>query len=98
MITGLYAAIAGLMLIFLSVRVVGHRRGKKISVGTGGDAPLERAMRVQANFTEYVPLTLILMGIAELNGFPAFGVHAAGLVMLIARGLHFVGFSSDTGP
>ncbi len=98
MVTGLYAAIAALMLVFVSARVIGQRRSQKVSVGTGGNPGVERAMRVQGNFTEYVPLTLILLGLAELNGLQGIWVHALGATMIFARMLHFIGFSSENGP
>ncbi len=98
LITGLYAGLAGMFLVFLSIRVVGHRRSKKISVGASGDAEMERAMRTQANFVEYTPLALIMLGVSELNGLPAFGVHLLGGAWIVARIAHFIGFSSVSGP
>ena len=38
-------------------------------------AAASRAMRVHANFAEYVPLALILVAFAELQGQPAAFVH-----------------------
>ena len=97
-ITALYAAISALILVYLSFRVVVARRGEKVSVGTGGSARVERAMRTQANFTEYIPLTLLLIAGAELNGLPSMGVHGLGIAMVLARLMHFIGFSSESGP
>ncbi len=98
MITGIYAAVAAIILVYLSTRVIGLRRGKKISVGPAGDADMERAMRVQANFVEYTPLALILLAISELNGLPALGVHALGASFILARLIHFLGFRSSEAP
>lgn len=98
MITGLYAAIASLAFIYLSTRVIGIRRGKKISVGPAGDPDLERAIRVHGNFIEYTPITFLLLFIAELNGLPALAVHALGTSFLIARLMHFRGFRNADAP
>ena len=47
-VTALYAGLLGLMLIFLSWRVVRLRRGEKVGMGDGGNKELARAIRVQA--------------------------------------------------
>ncbi|MEM9878793.1 MAG: MAPEG family protein [Pseudomonadota bacterium] len=97
-ITGLYAGLAALFLIFLSVRVIGQRRSGKVSVGTGNNADLERAMRVQANFTEYTPLLLILLGIAELGQLAGPVLHGFGVAIITGRVFHFIGFASPQAP
>ena len=98
MISGLYAAIAGLFLVYLSVRVIIQRRSKRISVGPAGDPEMERAMRVQANFTEYAPIGLLLMIVAELNGLAGLAVHGFGVALIAARFIHFLGFRSAEAP
>lgn len=98
MITGLYAAIATLMLIYLSVRVIKLRFSEQLSVGHGGNTDVERAMRVQANFVEYAPLALFLLAISELNGLPSIAIHGFGIAILFSRILHFFGFSAENAP
>lgn len=98
MVSGLYAAISGLFLVYLSGRVIIQRRGKRISVGPAGDPEMERAMRVQANFTEYAPVALLLLIIAELNGLTGLMVHGFGVTLIAARFIHFLGFRSAQGP
>ena len=98
MITGIYAGIAGLMLIWLSVRVISVRRRTRISVGPAGNDELERAMRVQGNFVEYTPLTLILILAIEMMGFSAIAVHIFGATLIAARLIHFLGFRSAAAP
>jgi len=96
--TALYAALAAFGLIFLSVRVIRHRRDGRISVGHQGNADLERAMRVHANFTEYTPLALLLLALAELQGLPDAFVHLLGALLLAGRLMHFLGFRSSDAP
>ncbi len=96
-ITAFYAGLAGLLLIVLSVRVMRLRRARRVGILDGGDPELGRAMRVQGNFTEYVPIVLILMALIEGNGGHAAVVHAIGVILVLARVLHAQGLSSSAG-
>lgn len=98
MIVGLYAALSAFFLIFLSFRVIGMRRQHRVSVGSGDNPHLERAIRVHANFVEYTPLTLILLAVAEMQGLPVWAVHLFGITLVAARLTHFVGFRSAEAP
>ncbi len=91
-ITPIYAGILGLMLVFLSLRVVQRRRSARVSVGDGNDRDLIKRMRVQGNLTEYAPLGLILLWMAEAQGMPGWLVHAFGVTLVSGRILHAVGF------
>lgn len=97
MITGLYAGLCGLLLLVLTSRVVQRRLKAQIGLGTGGDADLERRVRVHANFVEYAPLALILLYLVEQSGAGAAYVHAFGATFVIARVLHAVGLSASAG-
>lgn len=87
-ITGLYAGLAGLMLIVLSVRVIQVRRARGFSSGDGGDAELKRRVRAHGNFCEYTPLALILLAGVEGAGSPAWFVHGLGICLLAGRASH----------
>jgi uncharacterized membrane protein YecN with MAPEG domain len=94
-ITALYGGLLGLLGIAIAV-VVGRVRGATgISIGDGGNIELIVAMRRQANFVEFVPLSLILIGLLELNGVGSIAIHALGAGLLIARLCHAIGFRSD---
>ena len=80
--TALYAGILALLLMYLSFGVIKLRKSARISIGDGGDEALRRAMRVQANCAEYVPISLILIGLIEANGLPFWLVHALGIVLV----------------
>ena len=89
-ITSLYAAIFGLILVPITM-AVGLRRVKtRVAFLDGGDETLLRRIRSHANFLEYVPLALLLMGLAELNAASAGYMHAAGATLLASRMLHYV--------
>ncbi len=61
----LYAALLGFLLVYLSIRVIRLRRRLEVAIGAGGEAAIERAARVQANFSEYLPIALILLLLAS---------------------------------
>ena len=92
-ITPVYAALFALFFVALSLRVIRFRRSARISLGDGGDEELRRRTRVHANFAEYVPLTLLLMALAELQGQPGWSIHAIGALLAIGRLAHAYGVS-----
>lgn len=94
-ITLLYGGLLGLWFMVLSVRVI-QGRGKGFHLGDGGDAQMLRLMRGHANFAEYVPLTLLLIGMLEMSGTPALWIHALGASLLLGRLLHGYAFCFHT--
>ncbi len=90
-VTTLYAGLLGLFSLGLSSWVVVQRGRRKVMSGDKGDPIMANAMRTHANFVEYVPLLLILMGLAEVNGLGSTWLHVSGLTLLVARGLHAFG-------
>ena len=92
-VTPIYAALLAVLCIVLCFRVISVRRGEQISLGDGGNPALRARIRVQANFTEYVPLTLLLILLIELQGGSAIILHALGLMLLVGRVSHSVGLS-----
>lgn len=95
-VTALYAGILGLISLGVSFSA-GSLRGKKnIVLGDGGDRGLLLAMRRHANFVEYVPLALILIGLLELNGVNHTAIHALGASLVVARLAHAFGINADT--
>ena len=95
-ITSLYAAILAVVFVYLSLRVISVRRGGKISLGTGGNADLEKRIRTHGNFAEYAPIALILMAALELNSAPAWQLHTVGALIVIGRLCHPIGMQG--GP
>jgi uncharacterized membrane protein YecN with MAPEG domain len=69
----------------------------QVGLGTGDNRELERAVRIHGNFAEYVPLALVLLVIYEMGGAPAWAVHLAGAVLLVARLLHAFGLTQSSG-
>lgn len=97
MITGLFAALFALAQIGLSLLIVRSRAEHKISLGDGGVPRLQALTRVHGNFTETVPLALILMALAELGGAPFAAVYGMGLLMVASRMFHAHGLLTPPG-
>lgn len=87
-VTGFYAAIIGFMLIYLSVRTVCARRQYGFGIGDGNNLTMKRIVRAQANFTEYAPIFLILLGYGEINGLHSALVNVLGFVFIVGRAMH----------
>ena len=85
-VTPIYAGILAILFFVLSLRVVAVRG--RVSLGDGGDPLVLRRMRGHANFAEYVPFILLMMGILELSHFSIYFLHGAGIVLVVARLLH----------
>ena len=96
-ITALYGGLCALLVIALAFNVVKFRRGKKVGIGTGGDKAGAVAVRAHANAIEYIPLALILMLVAEINGLSAVWLHCLGGALVLGRILHAVGFVAGKG-
>lgn len=92
-VTTVYAALLGLLLVYLSLRVSQNRRRARISLGLGEDAELERAARAHGNFVEYVPLALILIMLLEQETAQSWIVHVLGAALLAGRVLHAIGMN-----
>lgn len=93
MLTPIYAALLAILFMLLSFRTIQLRRQYRTSLGGGQQPLLERAIRVQANFAEYVPYALLLLYFVELQAYPPLLIHLLGLSLLVARLVHAYGVS-----
>ena len=93
LITSIIASALTIILIKLSFAVIGLRRKNKVGLGSGGHAELERAIRAQGNFAEYVPFGIILIACLELNAAPGWLVAIPGITLIIGRLIHAVGIN-----
>ena len=67
-VTAIYAGVLAILVIYLSFRVAMMRRAGGIGIGDGGNSSLSKAIRVQGNAVEYVPLALVLLRTRAHNG------------------------------
>jgi hypothetical protein len=93
LVTSIIAAVLTIIFLRLSFAVIGLRRKNQIGLGTGGHEDLERAIRAQGNFAEYVPLGIILIACLELNGAPWWLVAIPGISLIMGRLIHAVGIN-----
>ena len=82
--TMLVAALLGLMKLALGISVTKYRFQHKIMWGDASDDGM-------ANFTEWVPGTLIVLGLIEMMGVSPIIIALLGIMLIVARGLHALG-------
>ena len=88
--TIIFAALFGILHVIFTLRVGGYRFRSKISLGDGGDKELRNRIRAHGNFTENVPIALLLLLLNELNGLAEGTLVILGSVLLVSRLLHYV--------
>ena len=98
MVTTLYAGILGLIYIGLTFYTVAGRLKHRVNLGTGNNENMEKRIRVHGNFVEYVPMALLLMLFAEVEGEAEIVIHVLGVLLVIGRLLHPVGILLQFGP
>jgi len=87
-ITLIFAAALGLLNVWLAIRIIRVRVSHKISLGNGDLPGMEARTRAHANFGEYVPMALILMGLIEMNVGASRWLWGVGALLVVARVLH----------
>ena len=90
-LTPVFAALLALILLFLSLSVIKLRISKKVSLGDGGDPDLQVAIRTHANFTEYVPMSLLLLWFVEAFTYSSNFTFILGCILVVARLAHIIG-------
>lgn len=95
-ITALYALPLAALFLVLWFNVSRTRSAMNVSIGDAGDPVLLRRIRCHGNFVEWVPMVLILMLLAELQGADAIYIHASGALLLLGRLAHPFGLKIDT--
>jgi uncharacterized membrane protein YecN with MAPEG domain len=96
-ITGIYAAVLGVLFVVLRTNVIIERAKTGISILHQDNVVLAEKIRRFGNFTEVVPLALILLAVSENSGVPIYMLHAIGGALLISRILHPFGLDAQNG-
>lgn len=94
-ITGLYVGLTILLAIFLSARVGLYRGKTGISIGDDGNKELALRARHHGNLMETAALTLLAIGVLEINGASATTLHALGGAYILFRVLHPIGLKAE---
>lgn len=90
MITTIYASVLAVFYVAMSVYIIKGRYQYGISLGDGENPDMIRRIRAHANFSEYVPFTLLMMLFAELEGGSVFFMHGLGLMFVTGRVVHAI--------
>jgi uncharacterized protein len=85
------AGAAALINLWLAIRVGQVRTKEKVMIGDGGNENVIRRMRAHANFTEFTPFILILIGAIELATGTSTWLWAVSSLYLVGRLLHAFG-------
>lgn len=94
-ITAVYASLLALFFVYLSARTIRLRRRLGIGLGFSENPDMLRAIRVHGNFTEYVPLALLLIFLVESAKADPWLVHILGATLLAGRLSHAFGVSRN---
>ncbi|MBT5560085.1 MAG: glutathione metabolism protein [Proteobacteria bacterium] len=89
-ITAIFTAVLALLQIYCTLQVAGRRRAQRISLGDQGDKELQRRIRAHGNFTETVPMALLILLINEIQGLPETWLYALGIALVVGRISHFI--------
>ena len=96
-VTYLYAGILGIFYFLLSANVIRLRTQLKVGIGhdNNPECPLFRAVRIHANFNEFVPFILLLMMMDEMTGRSSMFVHTFGVALIVSRVSHSVAITKS---
>ncbi len=90
-VTLTFAGVAALLNIWLGWRVAQVRLREKVLTGDGGNHSVTCRMRAHANYTEYTPFVLILIGALEFAGRWPFALWMTGAIYFVGRIAHAFG-------
>ena len=85
------AAAAGILAIWLMIRVGQVRVSEKVNVGDGGNEKVLRRMRAHANYVESTPFVLALIAVIEIAGKGSPWLAYVAAVFFIGRIAHAFG-------
>ena len=94
-ITGFYVGLTIILAIILGARIGLYRAKKGVSILDGGDMEIAQRMRVHGNMMETAALTILALGVIELNGAGTALLHGLGIAYILARIAHAIGLKHD---
>lgn len=86
-----------LLMLYLKFKVGATRNRTKVDFGAGDNEQMQRAMRVQGNAVEDVPVALLGLIMLAFLSAPLWLLHASGGVLLVSRILHAFGLGRSGG-
>lgn len=102
-ITSKIAALLAIQMFILTMMVsmrrveLGKEHGDiaKFPYQDGGDEKLKRRIRAFGNFIEYTPMSIVMLGLLEVNGGSSTLIWALGGVFVAGRILHAIGMLTN---
>jgi len=91
-ITTITISILAFIFVAISIKTIQFRRVYKVSMGDNGHQDLQMLIRSHGNFSEYVPITLILLLCAEANHGQWLLVSVLALLFVLGRVFHAYAF------
>ena len=85
------AGVCGVLFVGLALNVVHGRFKFAANLGDAGHPEMLSRIRIHGNFSEYVPLVLILMALIEADGGNVHALKIAGAALVALRALHAIG-------
>ena len=95
-VTALFSSILFFLFYYLAKNVIQIRRKNKIAIGFAKNKELEQAIAAHSNFSQYVPLGLIMMACMELNKIHFSLIFIAGICFTYGRIVHAKSFLKKT--
>ena len=90
-LTMLFAGLCALIQCVLTALVSKRRIQTGIDFLDGGDKALQRRIRAHGNFSETVPISLLLMALLEFRGLGSVWILVFGIGLTVGRVLHAYG-------
>jgi len=97
-VTTIAAVLNGLLLVLMTAGIGLIRNRRQISYGDAGDTRFAKRVRGHANGVEQIPIALVLMALAELQGASDGVLWAVAICLTIGRFLHAMQFWFQGAP
>jgi uncharacterized membrane protein YecN with MAPEG domain len=97
-ITSITALLGGIIILLLTIKVIQLRRRDGIVLGDNEDRVMAKAIRGHANAVEQLPIALIVMGLAEVQGGNTALLTLSAASLIVGRALHGLYFARHGLP
>ncbi len=96
--TTVAATLNGALLMAMTVSIALTRRRQRVSFGDGGDGRFAKRQRGHANGVEQIPIALLLIFLAEVQGAPDWLLWVVVAGLTLGRFMHACQFWFRTAP
>lgn len=96
-ITSFVAVLLSLLMVGMAIRIGMMRRANKIGAGDGKNKGLAKLIAAHSNAVDNIPLGIILLALAEIQGANASLLATCGIIFVSARGMSAFGLKQHAG-